>query len=460
MKHHTSIAKKIAAFSLAAVSSATLLTAPMATNTALFRNFCITASASSDKFNEDTVVLANGEFGYASGSNVQSWFSKNKRFKLIFQTDGNLVLYDQSNSNRVVWKSGTGIGNSYNTRSFQMKMQADGNFVVYSQARYARSLQALWQAHTVASGGTSCTLRLSNDGELYVYHSGRQQSLWSSRSEIECTAKSNTCLNTSQCLSSKNRLFRAVMQSDGNFVVYDKRSGSDKAIFNTRTQGNSGAFFALQQDGNLVVYSSARKPLYSTGTCSSPYADYKLSLGDDGVLTLTRKNTQTVIWSSASRFNLDLIKQVGCQPSGSVSCSCYALAYATTLLDGRAHNWYEYNLYGNSSSVCAIWSKGGFHVEQKYSRADGYKLMYDQIKAGKPCVILVAGPRSSQHYITVIDVNSNADRNNLSTKDFTILDPAPVNGRTAPVAEKMSDAGYDLKYDYYDFPGYNINIKN
>lgn len=383
MKHHTSITKKIAAFSLAAVSSATLLTAPMTANTALFRNFSITASASSDKFSDDTLVLSNGKYAYASASGTQTWYSKNKRFRLVFQTDGDLVLYDQSKSNRVVWNSGTGIGNSYSTRSFQLKMQSDGNLVIYCQPRYSRSLQALWQAHTVTGGGTSCSLYLSNDGELYVYHGQSKQSLWSSRSEIECTAKSNTCLNSSLCLSSKNRLFRAIMQPDGNFVIYDKRSGSDKAIFNTGTQGNGGAFFALQQDGNLVVYSSAHKPLYSTGTCTASYADYKLSLGDDGALTLTRKNTQTVIWSSAARFNLNLIKQVGCQPRGSVSCSCYALAYAKTLLDGKAHQWYEYNLYGNSSSVCAVWSKGGFHVEQKYTRADGYKLMYDQIKAGK-----------------------------------------------------------------------------
>ena len=459
MKRHTSITKKIAAFSLAACSSATLLLAPMTANTTLWQNFCITASASSDKFSEDTLILANGKNASASGYGSQSWYSPNKRFMLIFQSDGNLVLYDQQNNNRAVWNSGTGIGNSKCTRSFRMSMQSDGNLVIYSQERYNPKATPLWQAHTVANGGSSCSLHLSNEGELYVYHNQRKQSLWSNRSEIVCTAKSNTCLNSSQCLSSKNRLYRAIMQPDGNFVVYDNRTGTDKAIFNTGTQGNNGAFLALQQDGNLVVY-QGKKPVFNTGTSSSSYDDYKLSLGDDGVLTLTRQSTQTVIWSSSSKFNLELLKKVGCQPRGSVSCSCYALAYARTLLDGKVHQWYEYNMYGNSSRVCAVWGKGGFHVEQKVKKYQGYQLMYDQIKAGKPCVILVAGSRSSQHYITVIDVKGNADRNNLSTKDFTILDPAPVNGRTAPVPENMATAGYDLKWDNVDYPGYNINIKN
>lgn len=45
----------------------------------------------------------------------------------------------------------------------------------------------------------------------------------------------------------------AVMQDDGNFVVYDD---AQHPLWWTGTSGNSGAFIILQDDGNLVVYAS------------------------------------------------------------------------------------------------------------------------------------------------------------------------------------------------------------
>lgn len=55
---------------------------------------------------------------------------------------------------------------------------------------------------------------------------------------------------------------RAVMQGDGNFVIY--RFGG--AIWHTRTNGNSGARLVLQNDGNLVVYTPGNTALWYTGT--------------------------------------------------------------------------------------------------------------------------------------------------------------------------------------------------
>ena len=89
------------------------------------------------------------------------------------------------------------------------------------------------------------------------------------------------------------------MQGDGNFVIYGRdNNGFETATWHTHTSGSPGAFFALQQDGNLVVYHPSNKPLYYTGTSSTPYADYKLSLGDDGVLRLVRKSDHKQIWTS------------------------------------------------------------------------------------------------------------------------------------------------------------------
>ncbi|MDR6854170.1 hypothetical protein [Variovorax guangxiensis] len=47
----------------------------------------------------------------------------------------------------------------------------------------------------------------------------------------------------------------AVMQRDGNFVVYDQFWN---ALWNSATQGRPGAYIAAQTDGNLVIYQNGQ----------------------------------------------------------------------------------------------------------------------------------------------------------------------------------------------------------
>lgn len=53
------------------------------------------------------------------------------------------------------------------------------------------------------------------------------------------------------------------MQPDGNLVVYDL---SGAAIWSSGTYNNPGAYVTLQSDGNVVVYSSTNSALWATGT--------------------------------------------------------------------------------------------------------------------------------------------------------------------------------------------------
>jgi hypothetical protein len=43
----------------------------------------------------------------------------------------------------------------------------------------------------------------------------------------------------------------AIMQDDGNFVLYDQ---NNQPVWASGTAGNPGADLAVQEDGNLVVY--------------------------------------------------------------------------------------------------------------------------------------------------------------------------------------------------------------
>lgn len=59
------------------------------------------------------------------------------------------------------------------------------------------------------------------------------------------------------------RAARAVMQHDGNFVVYDVEDGVAVPVWSTHTDGNPGAYLNVQDDGNMVIYSATNAVLWS-----------------------------------------------------------------------------------------------------------------------------------------------------------------------------------------------------
>ena len=86
----------------------------------------------------------------------QSLVSSSGRFRLVYQGDGNLVLYDDV-QHAPVWWTGT------NGRSAGLlTMQGDGNLVIYDA-----SITPLWMSGTAAN--TNSRLVLQADGNLVVY---------------------------------------------------------------------------------------------------------------------------------------------------------------------------------------------------------------------------------------------------------------------------------------------------
>ena len=59
------------------------------------------------------------------------------------------------------------------------------------------------------------------------------------------------------------RAAEAIMQADGNFVVYDLAEGYPIPVWATHTAGNPGAYLNVQGDGNMVIYSASNEPLWS-----------------------------------------------------------------------------------------------------------------------------------------------------------------------------------------------------
>ena len=98
---------------------------------------------------------------------------------------------------------------------------------------------------SIVSPSGQFSLTLQNDGNLVLYQG--TSPLWATNTQGQ---------------SSKN----AVMQTDGNFVLYD---ASGTPLFASHTDGHPPAVLILQDDGNLVVYSFGQ-PLWSTHTNQPP----------------------------------------------------------------------------------------------------------------------------------------------------------------------------------------------
>jgi hypothetical protein len=93
----------------------------------------------------------------------QTLVSPNARFRLLYQSDGNLVLYDDL-ERTAPWASNTG-----GTSAGSARLQGDGNFVIYDAQNVAR-----WATATAAA---NARLVLQNDGNLVLY-GGDSQPVW------------------------------------------------------------------------------------------------------------------------------------------------------------------------------------------------------------------------------------------------------------------------------------------
>ncbi|MCY8234911.1 hypothetical protein [Priestia endophytica] len=99
--------------------------------------------------------------------------SKNEKYTLVMQQDGNLVLYPIGSSD-AVWASGT-----HGHQVDWAVLQDDGNFVIYGEGR------ALWHSHT--HGNPVSYLVLQDDRNLVIYNpEGRP--LWDTKTATRQTA--------------------------------------------------------------------------------------------------------------------------------------------------------------------------------------------------------------------------------------------------------------------------------
>lgn len=111
------------------------------------------------------------------------------------------------------------------------------------------------------------------------------------------TMTSESSIPNDFALVSKNGLFEARIQMDGNFVVY--KHPEKKVLWTSKTYGKGVAPYTLrlQNDGNLVVYDGRNSVIWASATNGKGQAPYKLVMLDDGNLTL-RDSKELIFWGS------------------------------------------------------------------------------------------------------------------------------------------------------------------
>ncbi|MFF0390671.1 hypothetical protein ACFYS8_18560 [Kitasatospora sp. NPDC004615] len=249
----------------------------------------VTATATTPPASESTRLL--------SGQKLMPGQSMiNGQSELVMQSDGNLVLYldsDTGHRGPVLWASGT-----YGNPNAYAHMQPDGNFVVYRQGGPDAG-GGLWSSGTWGHPGSEAYLwngwlAVSGQGLRWDTHTGLTQTPGGAPGDT--LDSSRTTLWSGSWLESNSVWL--IMQLDGNLVLYRKRDGavlwasgsqghpdnyahvwgstSNPALFLSSVQagktwelpiqGRSGDRAKVQDDGNFVLYGSDGTVRWSTGT--------------------------------------------------------------------------------------------------------------------------------------------------------------------------------------------------
>jgi hypothetical protein len=79
-------------------------------------------------------------------------------------------------------------------------------------------------------------------------------------------------LNRGQSISTVTNamsLAQFIMQNDGNLVLYSTFAGRTRVCWASGTNGRGGIFVEYQQDGNLVIYNASMRPVWASNTAGT-----------------------------------------------------------------------------------------------------------------------------------------------------------------------------------------------
>jgi hypothetical protein len=211
----------------------------------------------------------------------QALTSSNGLYSLIYQSDGNLVLYGPGGG---MWAS-----NTSDTRPGVCIMQSDGNLVIYDPTN-----TAVWASATDDPGSR---LVVQNDGNVVIYRPDGSAA-WDTGTFLPMGPSATgddmvagETLLPGQGIRSGNDQYLLTYQTDGNLVLY----GPGGATWASNTSGTRPGVCIMQSDGNCVVYEPGALPAWASATDGNPGS--RLVVQDDGQVAIYRPDG-TPIWVS------------------------------------------------------------------------------------------------------------------------------------------------------------------
>jgi len=259
---------------------------------------------------KDYKVIGHGLKGGQSLKEQEAISSPNGCYYAVVQKDGNFVLYmtGQFHHKNCLWSSRTnGKGKG---PGFHVTMQGDGNLV-----RYDGFNNHHWSTETNSKGVPGAYLVLQDDGNLVVYD-GAAQAIWGAGTDraeeavLKPELKSppseiapGQTIEEGKYLRSHNGYYYAVVEPDGNFVLYASAHWHTKnALWSSKSGGKGkgpGFQIALQEDGNLVRYDGYHNHHWSTDTNGKGSPGRRLVLQDDGNLVLY-DGAKKALWATGT----------------------------------------------------------------------------------------------------------------------------------------------------------------
>ena len=238
--------------------------------------------------------------------------SSNQLFAAIMQSDGNFVLYyttystsptvrPRPDGNRPFWASNTNRSQG----QYIAVLREDGHFILHNgpASGEEKDLTSYWSAGSQIQN-VPLQATMQDDGNFVLYHgsvSGQQQAYWASntaRADNRVTGRSFLLsgeeLDAQDCLVSSNGLYFAVMQGDGNFVLYHTTDAVNASPDFSRPYSvvnpaygaelpQNQCFATMLTDGNFVLYQNRNGSAYwASNTAQGSQGQYIAVLHDNG----------------------------------------------------------------------------------------------------------------------------------------------------------------------------------
>jgi hypothetical protein len=244
-------------------------------------------------------------------NNVPLWQSSSSLnpSKAVLKTDGSLVLFDKQQ--KPYWSS-----NIKGNGSFKLILQDNGDLIIYNkdgkqvEILFTKNVKPLnWKEFTNYIVGDKVTYEntvyecifnhLSQSNWFPTNTLGIYWKKYTTTPEVVINNKllsipGTDTLNVNQYLQSNNKNYSLRFQNDGNIVLSDK---DNKLVWASMKFSSSPSILILQGDGNLVAYDTKKNPFWSSGTAGKGLTPYSLLLKDDGNLILYDRNN-TLLWTT------------------------------------------------------------------------------------------------------------------------------------------------------------------